>query len=107
MRKIESTTADDIKDYQKAKKEQIVKAFGMAEDKNAKLITKAEFEEQFPKEGHEIYSLSSLDKFRKELSKAEGSDALFKEATKGLKSFVVEGDGKKAIVFVRKKEAGE
>lgn len=107
MRKIESIAANDIKDYQKAKKEQILKAFGTVEDKSAKLITKAEFEEQFPKEGHEIYSLSSLDKFRKELSKADDSDGLFQEATKGLKSFVVEGDGKKAIVFVRKKEKGE
>lgn len=107
MRKIESITADDIKDYQRAKRQQIVKAFGVEEEKSAKLISKAEFEEQFSKESHEIYSVSSLDKFRKELSKAEGSDALFKEATKGLKSFVVESEGKKAIVFVRKKEIGE
>lgn len=108
MRKIESVVADEIKTYQKAKRDQILKAFGNVEDNSsARLITKAEFEEEYPSDTHEIYSLSALDRFRKELSKAEGSDSLFVEATKGLKSLVIENEGKRAIVFVRKKEKGE
>lgn len=106
MQKIETESAQEIKNHQKAKKDQILKSFGVS-PKEARLITKAELDEQYPKETYERYSLSTIHKFRTDLMKAEGgSDELFKEATRGLESFVMEGD-KKAIVFVRKKEGGE
>lgn len=107
MRKIISQSEQGIRDHQAKKRAQIASSYDQAEENRAKLITKAEFEEQFPTTSHEVYSIQALDKFRKDLMKAEGSEELFKEATRGLKSFVVQNEDKKAIVFVRKKEKGE
>jgi hypothetical protein len=107
MRKIVSQSEQVIRDYQGKKRAQIANSYGHTDDNSAKLITKAELEEQFPTTSHEVYSIQALDKFRKDLMKAEGSEELFKEATRGLKSFVIQNEDKKAIVFVRKKEKGE
>lgn len=112
MQKIELSNAEDIKQYQKAKKAQIWETFNKAGEnpREATLITKAELDEQYPDESFERYSIGSLSKFRQDLVKAEGvqdKDAAFKEATKGLLPFVVQDGQKKAIVFVRKKEEGE
>lgn len=107
MRKIVSQSEQVVKDFQSKRRAQIASNYSQGEDNSAKLITKAEFAEQFPTDSYEIYSLPALHKFRKDLMKAEGSDELFKEATKGLKSFVIQNEDKKVAVFVRKKEKGE
>lgn len=112
MQKIELSNSDDIRAYQKAKKSQIWDSFNKASDDSraAVLITKAELDEQFPSETHERYSLVSINSFREDIMKAEGiedKEGAFKEASKGLKSFIVTENGKKAILFVRKKEKGE
>lgn len=113
MQRIEMDAANEVKKHQESKKKQIRDTFNMeVEGKVARLITKAELEELYPTGTFERYSLVSLNKFRQDIMKAEGvegnKDEIFKAATKGLQSFVVEGEGKdKAIVFVRKKEAGE
>lgn len=107
---IQLSNHDDIRGHQRAKRLQIAEAFNKAEGKEARLITKAEFEEQYPAEKYERYSLQALNKFRQDISKAEDvedKDAAFKGATSDLKSFVVQDGDSKAIVFVRKKEAGE
>jgi hypothetical protein len=103
---------NDIKEYQKNQRAQIYDSFKNAGDdaRSALLITKSEFEVKFPTDQYERYSLSAVHKFREDISKSEevtDKDAAFKDATKDLKSYVVTNEGKKAIVFVRKKIAGE
>lgn len=101
---------DDIKKAQSEQRARILKNFKNIDEKTAVLITKADFESEYPKDKFEWYSPQSLTKFRTELSKAEGvtnADEAFKQATTGFKGFVVVEGEKKAIVFVRKKEAGE
>lgn len=108
---IELNNGKDIKDYHARKRAQIAESFKQVEDAGAaKLITKAEFDELYPAENFERYSVHSLNSFRESISKAEGienPDEAFKQATKDLKGMVVTDSGKKAIVFVRKKESGE
>lgn len=102
---------NDIKAYHAKKRAQIADSFKSVEDPGAaKLITKAEFESQYPSAEYEYYSPKRLTEFREEISKAEGvgnPDEAFKQVTKDLKGFVVTDNGQKAIVFVRKKEIGE
>ncbi len=76
--------------------------------KDAHVITKSDFEIAFPKEQFEIYSLEAIDKFRDDLQKANDDfEPLFKEATKDLQSFIVHGDQKRVIMFVRNKQKSE
>jgi len=102
----------EIREFQKAQKDRILGMYNntVEDPKAAKLITKAEFDEQFPADKFEAYSVQSLTKFREDISKAEGiddKDLAFKKATSDLKHFVVSNEGKQTIVFVREKEKGE
>lgn len=104
--KLDFQAAEDIKEFQGKKRAQIYEAFNKSEgDEFATPITKAEFEEQFG-EQFEKYSLQSVHKFRQEIMKSEiaDKDGAFKDAVVGLKPYVVHNQGKKAIVFVRKRE---
>lgn len=110
----QGSNLDNIKEFQRTQKLRLVGQYiQKAEDeanKGAKLITKAEFDEQFPEKTYERYSLQSITKFREELTKAEDitdPEDAFVKATKDLKHFVVQSEGNKAILFVRKKESGE
>jgi len=98
---------DIIKDHQKEAKERIASCYADAKKAPAKLIIKSEFEEQYPSSLYEIYSAQSLNKFREELQKGENGDEQFTAATKDLKGFVVQSGKNQAILFVRKKVAGE
>ena len=97
-------------EFNKAQRAKILAAFKQETEGSAHLITKAEFTEKFPADKYEIYTLKAIDNFRQEIIKAEDvedKDLAFKQATAGLKHFVVtEGDNKN-IVFVREKEKGE
>ena len=107
---IELSNHDEIRAHQRAKRLQIAEAFEKAQGRTARLITKAEFDEEYPSDTYERYSLQALNKFREDLHKAEGvddPDLAFKTATANLKSFVVQDGEGKAIAFVRKKEKGE
>lgn len=78
--------------------------------KEATVLTKAEFEEQYPTSEWEIYGLETVDKFRQDIMKADDIEdkiGAFKQATENLKPFVIHGEGKQIIVFARKKEKGE
>lgn len=109
----QDSNIDRIKEFQKTQKLRLVGQYIQKAEEStgtAKLITKAEFDEQYPEKSFERYSLQSVNKFREELMKAEGVDNpedAFIKATKDLKHFVVQSEGNKAILFVRKKEAGE
>jgi formylmethanofuran dehydrogenase subunit E len=112
MRRIELSNQDDIIAYQQLKKAQISDAFNKSttNENEARVITKAEMETEFPPAQYEYYPLAAVHKFRQELMKAEGvedKDGAFRDATAGLQSFVVQNEGKKTIVFVRKKETEE
>lgn len=102
-------TFNQIKQHHEIQKAQILNSFKNAGDevKTSKLLTKADFESSYPLDKFEVYSLGKIQEFREEFMKGEGyTDEKFKEATKGLESFVVTNEGNKAIVFVRKKVAG-
>lgn len=101
---------NDVKEFQKAQKERIFNSFKESETEEfVKAISKKDFQENYPAEKFEHYTIESLNTFRQELVKAEGdsSDLSFKAATKDLKGFVVHNEGSKHIVFVRQKEVGE
>lgn len=104
---------NEIKRVQEERKAQIRSAFKEVEAEDAKtatIITKADFEQQFPADKYEHYSLPSLTKFREELMKSEDvqdKDAAFKEATKDFQHFLVVHGGAKVPVFVREKVSGE
>lgn len=108
---IHLSTQGDIDAARKLQKTRILDSFEKAEDsKAAQVITKAEFDTQYPDAEYERYSLKALHSFRGEITKAEDigdKDQAFKEAIKDLKSFIVHDEGKKFAVFVRKKEVGE
>ena len=101
---------EEREQFNKAQRAKILSAFKKEAEGSAHLISKAEFVEKFPADKFEIYTLKSIDNFRQEIVKAqdvEDKDLAFKQATAGLKHFVVtEGDNKN-IVFVREKEKGE
>ena len=51
-----------------------------------------------------------MDQFRQDIMKAEDiedKDGAFKKATEDLTPFIVHSEGKKAIIFTRKKQKGE
>lgn len=101
-----------IREHQRAKKAQIYNSFKQAVDpsKLAQPISKAEFEEQFPVEKFELYTLTAVDQFRQEILKAEDvtdKDGAFQKATEDLKPFIVHGEGKRVIMFTREKQKGE
>lgn len=101
---------EKIQQHKSEQKARIYKSFAESDEdsKNAKLITKADFESNFPLEQYEVYSLGSIQKFRDDLQKSENySDEMFKAATKGLEHFIVQHEGNKVIMFTRKKEVGE
>jgi hypothetical protein len=103
---------DKIEQARKEQKARIYSAFKEATQpkQTATLITKAEFEEQYPETQFERYSLKSVSAFRDEINKSEtveNKDEAFKAATKDLKHFMVQSGGKHVIMFVRKKQAGE
>lgn len=111
MSRIELSNQEDIQAHQRQKKAQIFDAFNKTVESNreARLITKAEMEEDYPLDQFEYYPLSAIHKFRQEILKAddvEDKDGAFKEATAGLQSFVVQNGKEQSIVFVRRKEAG-
>lgn len=107
----QGSNIDHIKEFQKTQKLRLVGQYiEKAEQGSAKLITKAEFDTQFPEQSFERYSLQSITKFREELTKAEGvenPEDAFIQATKDLRHYVVQSQGNNAIIFVRKKEVGE
>ncbi len=93
----------------KEQKAKILAAYTNA-PKTATVLNKAEFEEQYPADKFEVYTLEAVDKFRQDLIKAEDvedKDSAFKSATADLKPFVVHADGKQSIMFARKKIKGE
>jgi hypothetical protein len=99
-----------INEHNDARKQRIYDAFVKSEldPKAPQLISKADFEAQFPLEEYELYTLSSMVKIREDMQKADDySDEAFQNAVKGVQSFVVQHEGKSAVAFVRKKEAGE
>lgn len=103
---------NEIKKDQADRKAQILSAFKNVENdpRAATVITKADFEDQYPEAKFERYSLSSLTKFREELNKSEdvdNKDAAFVEATKDFKHFLVVHNGVRAAMFVREKVSGE
>lgn len=111
-RVIQLSNHDEIRDHQRSQRAKIVAAYNQDDqsDKAAKLITKAEFDEQFPGDKWERYSLQSVNKFREDICKAEGiedPDDAFKKATSDLKPYVITDGDSKAIVFVRQKEVEE
>jgi len=97
--------------YKKAQRHKIFDSYVQSGARQAAaVLTKAEFDEQYPADQWERYTLPAIHKFRTDLMKAEDiedKDVAFKEATQDLKSFIVHGDGKKTIMFVRKKVKGE
>lgn len=103
---------NEIRKDQEDRKAQILSAFKNVENdpKVATVISKADFESQYPEAQFERYSLKSLTKFREELNKSEdvdNKDAAFIEATKDFKHLLVVHSGAKAPMFVRKKVSGE
>lgn len=102
----------DIDSHKKDQKVRILDSFKQAapNPKLALAITKAELDEKYPESAWERYTLQSLHRFRQDIQKAEDvedKEDAFKKATADLKPFIVHGDGKKVITFLRKKEAGE
>lgn len=102
----------NIKAAQKEQRQRIWDNFAHETPKEggAELITKALIDEQYPESEWERYSLPSLNKFREELTKAEGvsdPNVAFVEATKDLKHLLLADGGKQVPVFVRKKVKGE
>ncbi len=109
---IQLSNQGDIDENKRSQKLRILDSFKQAapNPKTAIAITKAEFDEKYPEVQWERYTLGAIHKFRQDIQKAEGiddKDEAFKKATSDLKSFIVHGDGKKVIVFLRKKESGE
>jgi molecular chaperone DnaK (HSP70) len=111
---IQSERIDEIREFYKAGTERILKAFGEDPKKKvAETITKADLDDQFPIAEYERYSVSSLHKFREDLTKGlkdaelEKANADFVAVTSGLKVFQVVHEGVKDFVFTRKKEVGE
>lgn len=104
-----------LNEIEKARTEQkarILSAFKEATQpkKTATLITKSDFEDQYPDNQYERYSLKSVSAFRDEIMKSESvenKDEAFKQATKDLKHFMVQSGKQHVIMFVRKKQAGE
>lgn len=102
-----------ITDFKKAQRERILGVFGQplqADNKFARAITKAEFEQEFPADKFEIYSLAKVHAFREQILKSEGvddKDAFFKAQTEDLKALVIHNGDNKTPVFVRAKEKGE
>ncbi len=82
-----------------------------APQKEAELLTKAEFVEKFPEDKFAFYNLDSLHKLRTDLKNdlkkggeaADTSDETFRELTKNLKRYFVTGDGKTTVIFVDEK----
>ena len=108
---IHLSSQGDIESHKKDQKIRILESFNQAgpSPKTATVITKAEFDEKFPEQQWERYTLASLHKFRQDIQKSEveNKDEIFKKATSDLKSFIVHNEDKKVIVFARKKESGE
>lgn len=102
----------EIAQYQKEKKAQIYGAFKKATEpgKVALAIVKDEFDQQYPVDKYEYYSLEAVNNFRQDILKAddiEDKDGAFKKATEDLVPFIVHHDGNKALIFTRKKQKGE
>lgn len=109
-RVIQLSNHDEIIDHQRSQRAKIAAAYNQDDDRIAKLITKAEFDEQFPGDRWERYSLQSVNKFREDICKVEGiedPDDAFKKATSDFKPYVITDGDSKAIVFVRQKEVEE
>lgn len=101
---------ENIEKNRSERKAQILSSFKNVENKSATIITKSDFDQQFPTSQYEVYSVASLTKFRETLNKSEdveNKDAAFIEATKDLKHFLVVSAGSKIPTFVRKKVSGE
>ena len=107
-KRIELSNQTEINAHQKEQRAKVVAMYKNVEaEKVANLITKAEFDEHYPTETWERYSLQAVHKFREDIEKAEGiedKEDSFKKATADLKPFVITEGDNKAIVFVRKKE---
>lgn len=106
---IQLSNQEEREAHFKSQKAKIAQAYSK-NTKTATVLTKAEFEEQFPAEKFEIFTLGAVDKFRNDLNKAEDiedKEGAFKNATSDLKAFVVHSSGKESIMFVRDKVKGE
>lgn len=100
---------EKIKNFQEGQKAKIFGAYATdgSISKEVTLISKADFEKEFPVEKFEHYSLEKIHQFRTELMKSDSySDAAFASATEGLRPFVVQNEGKQALRFVRAKSVG-
>ena len=65
----------EIQQFQSGRKSQIVDSFVVPEDKGAaQIISKGDFEEAYPLDKFEVYSIQALTKFREDLMKAEGEN---------------------------------
>lgn len=107
---IQFANQEEIDAVNRQKRLRIYDSYVQSSGRQTQTITKAEFDEQYPSEKWERYTLQAIHKFRTDLIKAEGiedKDGAFKEAVRDLKSFIVHDNGKKLIVFTREKEKGE
>lgn len=105
---MEKSFEQGVSDYKANKKAQIYGAFNKG--KVATPITKDEFDQEYPVNQFERYSLDALDKFRNDIAKAEDvedKEGAFKKATEDLAPHLVYNEGKKYIVYTRKKQTGE
>lgn len=102
---------EKIKSFQDSQKAKIVNSYEGDKSnpgKDIQVLTKAEFEEKFPADKFEFYSLLSIHRFRTDLMKSESyTDAAFSEAAEGLKPYLVHGEGRKQLMFVREKPVAE
>jgi hypothetical protein len=101
---------DQIKTFQDSQKAKIFNSYekDSASRKDVDIISKADFEEKFPADKFELYSLLAIHKFRTDLMKSENyTDAAFSEAAEGLVPYRVQQEGKQILMFVRAKSVAE
>lgn len=72
-------------------------------------ITTQEFEAKYPKDAYESFSFQAIERFKADLVKANENDLVkaegqFNEGTQNLQPVVVENNGSKKLVYVRKKD---
>lgn len=100
-------TEENIENFKKSQKSRILAVYGVKPNENtAEALVKAEFDEKYPVDKYEIYSIQSLDKFRQDITKSEtieDKDAFFKSAVQDLKPILVYNNGKRELLCVKKK----
>lgn len=76
------------------------------EQESAKTISKSEFEENYPRDRYEIFTLDSLHSFRQKLNETDSTNAdeFFKAECRGLQQFIVYGEHGPKLIFIRERE---